>query len=65
MTAYITEAEARRLGITLPATKKRTTRKTAGGPRHTRCTSCGAEFRSSAAEDDHVAPGHSRFELVL
>lgn len=46
------------------------TPKPAGGtgrrrtPYHTRCT-CGAEFTVRAREDEHVAPGHCRFEVVL
>ena len=64
--AKLTPAEARRLGIDVPAKPARTTRKTAAGPYHTRCRECGAEFTSEAAEDRHIVEHHhARYELVL
>lgn len=64
MTVHLTAAEARQLGVDIPA-KGRTTRKTARGPYHTRCMSCGAVFTTQASEDRHVSAGHNRFECVL
>ena len=66
MTARLTVAEARALGLTSAAVKpKRTTRKVGRGPYHTRCRTCGDEFISAAAEDRHViAARHWRYELV-
>jgi hypothetical protein len=64
--ARITAAEARRLGIDTPAARKRTTRRTAPARYHTRCTRCGATFRTEAAEERHlISHHHARYELVL
>ena len=63
MTARLTAAEARALGITVPGTKTRTTRKTGAGPYRTRCK-CGEEFTTAASEDRHVSMGHNRFILI-
>jgi hypothetical protein len=63
MTARLSNADLRRLGLAAP---KRTTRKTAPGPYHTICVLCREEFRTRAAEDRHVtATGHPRYALVL
>ena len=44
----------------------RSTRKTAKGRYHTRCKTCGEEFRTIAAEDRHLKEHHhARYELVL
>lgn len=68
--ARMTVAEARKLGLLdgteMKAAKVRTTRKTARGPYHTRCTTCQEEFTSMASEDRHVNTTQCRrFELVL
>jgi len=66
VTAHLTEAEARALGLDVPKKKTRTTRKTGAGPYHTRCTACSSEFTTAASEDRHLAETHhSRYELVL
>ena len=65
MTVRLTPAEARRLGIDPTPTRTRTTRREAAGPYHTRCTTCGDEFTTIAAEDRHLTAGHHRYELVL
>jgi len=66
MTARLTEAEARKLGLDVPKKKARTTRKTAAGPYHTRCKKCGEEFTTQAAEDRHLkVTRHVRYELVF
>ena len=68
MTARITAAEARKLGIDVPAAKKtRTTRRTVkGAPYFTICKACGMEFRTVASEDRHLnETRHARYELVL
>lgn len=63
MSVRLTPAQAAKLGIgTPPATTR--DRRQSRGPYHTRCT-CGEEFRTIAAEDDHVSAGHNRFELIL
>ena len=67
MTARLTVAEARALGLTSAAVKpKRTTRKVGRGPYHTRCRTCGVEFTTAASEDRHVHDTHHvRYELVI
>ena len=67
MTVRLTPGEARRLGLTTPSPGRRTTRQVARGvPYHTRCTRCGAEFHTEAAEERHlIAEHHARYELVL
>jgi hypothetical protein len=66
VTARITAAQAKALGIDVPTKKKRTTRKTGVGPYHTRCRTCGEEFTTMASEDRHVHDFHHvRYDLVL
>jgi len=64
VTVRVTPAEARRLGVDVPAARSRTV---ARAPYHTRCMTCGAVFTTQASEDRHVdlVGGHVRFELVL
>jgi len=64
--ARLTRADAKRLGIELPAST-RTPSRVARAPYHTRCMSCGAVFTTQAAEDRHVdaVGGHLRFELII
>jgi hypothetical protein len=65
MTVHVTDAQARQLGVAAPAKPKRT-RKAARAPYHSRCTRCGAEFRTQAAEERHVHDTHhARYELVV
>jgi len=61
----VTAAEARRLGVDVPASSS--TRRVARAPYHTRCMTCGAVFTTQASEDRHVDAlgGHVRYELVL
>lgn len=65
----MTAAQARKLGIDLTgakAAKVRTTRRTAKGPWHTRCVTCGEEFHTEAAETQHLnATRHARYRLVF
>jgi hypothetical protein len=64
MTARLSNADLRRLGLV--PDKKRTTRRTAGGPYHTICVLCRQEFTTRASEDRHVnETGHPRYALVL
>jgi len=64
VTVRLSPAEARRLGIDTPTT--RTTRRVARAPYHSRCTACGDEFTTEAAEERHLAAGgHHRYESVL
>ena len=66
MTARLTAAEAKALGLTKPATRPRSTRKTGRGPYHTRCRTCLEEFTTAASEDRHVHDTHHvRYDLVL
>lgn len=44
MTARITAAEAKALGLDVPGGKKRTTKHTARSPYRTKCLTCGEEF---------------------
>jgi hypothetical protein len=64
--ARLSRAEARALGVDVPATT-RTARTVARAPYHTRCMTCGAVFTTQAAEDRHVdiVGGHTRFELII
>ena len=66
MSARITEAQARAMGLEVP-TKVRTTRRVAkGGTYHTKCKTCGEEFNTIAAEDRHLHDTHhARYEIVL
>jgi hypothetical protein len=67
VTARLTAAEARAIGITASAsTRGRTTRRVARGPYRTTCTRCGATFHTQAAEDRHLtATRHTRYQLVI
>lgn len=63
MTVRLTAAQARQLGVDTK-TKVRV-RKTAKGPYHTVCKTCGTEFHTEAAEDQHVVDTlHVRYQLV-
>ena len=65
MAARISNAEAKRLGLTVDK-KKRTTRKEAAGPFRSRCWTCEEEFDTQAAETRHVlATRHSRYEVIF
>lgn len=66
MVARITAAEARKLGIDTKLGRTRTTSRTAKGVKyHTRCTKCGEEFTTQAAEDRHVDEfKHARYQLL-
>jgi hypothetical protein len=63
--ARLTRADAKRLGLDVPASGP--SRTVARAPYHTRCMSCGAVFVTQAAEDRHVdaVGGHVRFELII
>lgn len=67
MAAHLTATEARRLGITAPAGRPRTTRKTEPrGGAVTTCHRCGARFTTDAAEARHVVETHhARYQLEL
>ena len=66
MTAHLTAAEARKLGLDVPATKKRTTRRTAKGPYLTVCHDCGETFTTQAAETRHLDDTrHCRYQLEV
>lgn len=66
MTARITTAEARALGLDVKPSSSRTTRKVARGPYHTVCVRCREDFTTAASEDRHVTETHhARYELVL
>jgi hypothetical protein len=63
MTARLSNADLRRLGLV--PDKKRTTRRTASGPFHHRCVTCGEEFTTDASETRHLnAERHYRYELL-
>jgi hypothetical protein len=66
VSARITDAQARALGL-VTKTKPRTTRRVArGGAYHTVCMTCGEEFHTRASEDRHVeATHHARYQLVV
>ena len=65
MTIHLTTAQARRAGIDVPSDTKVRVRKTARGPYHTVCKTCGVEFHTIAAEDQHVVDTlHVRYQLI-
>lgn len=66
MTARISEADARRLGLTAPTKRsKRTTKGSGRAGATSRCHDCELEFTSDAAEGRHLADtGHARYESV-
>ena len=57
MTARISVAEARRLGIDVPAKTSRN-RTVARGPYRSVCHTCGTVFTTYAGEDRHVHDTH-------
>ena len=65
MKVYLSEADAKRLGLT----GKRTTKKGKGmarGKSETRCSTCGEMCAGETAERRHNdETGHGRFEVVL
>ena len=65
--ARLSRADAKRLGLDVPASSPSRRRTVARAPYHTRCMSCGAVFTTQAAEDRHVdaVGGHVRFELII
>lgn len=67
MPAHLTPAQARALGVDVPASSGagRRTRKAAPGHGVSRCATCGETFTTDAAEDRHVTAGHNRFETVV
>jgi hypothetical protein len=67
VTVRLTAAEAKRLGIDAPVARKRTTRKEADGPYHTRCIVCGDEFTTVASENRHLDanPDHNRYLCIF
>ena len=72
MTARLTPAEARRLGVEVPTGQGagRTTRRSARAPYWSICCTCAATFTSEAAETRHAAMGddwrtrHRRYATV-
>jgi hypothetical protein len=66
VTAHLTAAEARRLGIDVPAPRRRTTRRAlprAGSV--SVCHTCGERFTTDAAETRHVAATfHARYDCT-
>ena len=67
MAARLTEAEARKLGITVPArSRAKKSRAVVKGPWHIRCWTCKVEFHGEAAEDRHLKETHhARYENVI
>lgn len=66
MSARLTAAEARALGLPAPRPAPRTTRKeVTGQPYHSRCVACDEEFDTVAAEDRHLtATHHARYDVL-
>jgi len=68
MTVNLTPAQAKAMGLDVPVKVSKRNRKAAPtrGTYHTRCKTCGEEFRTMASEDRHVHDTHHpRFETVL
>jgi hypothetical protein len=67
VSARLTTAEARALGLPAPRSAPRTTRRTVKGAKYlTRCKTCGEEFTTVASEDRHLkATHHARYDIVL
>lgn len=69
MAAHLTPAQARALGIAVPAGARARAPKdrgTAPGPYLTECFDCREQFRTRASEDRHHAETkHARYQLVL
>lgn len=60
---HLTEAEARKLGITAKTTRTKTRRRAPG--LHRTVCQCGLECFSDKEEERHVdETGHARFEVV-
>jgi hypothetical protein len=65
VSAHLTAAEARALGISPPKPGPRT-RKTARASYHSRCCTCDEEFHTEAAEERHLlSHHHARYAMVL
>lgn len=63
MTAHLTAAQARALGLDVPAGRPRPTRRALPGHGRSTCHACGATFTTAAAETRHVAATfHARYE---
>ena len=63
MTLHLTPAQAKAMGADV--TTKVRVRRTARGPYWTVCKTCGAEFHTQKAEDQHVVDTlHVRYQLV-
>jgi len=66
VTAHLTVAQARALGLDVPAPRSRPTRRALPGHGRSRCFVCGEVFSTIAAEDRHVVEtSHARYECVL
>jgi len=74
LTAHLTAAQARRLGIDtdadrathVAATQPRRTRRALPGHGVSVCHTCGETFTTAAAETRHVADtGHARYETEM
>lgn len=67
MTAHLTPAQARKLGIDVPdAPKVRQTRKALPGHGTSTCCTCGEVFTTIASEDRHVkATLHPRYSSEI
>jgi len=64
MAARLSKAEAKALGLPVPAPTK--TRREASGPYLTVCRTCGEEFTTMAAETRHlVDTHHARYEVIF
>ena len=65
MSVKLTQAQARKLGVDVPAARKRATRKEVGGPYQPLRCQCGYVTVSGADETRHNTLDCVRFELVL
>jgi hypothetical protein len=65
VTAHLTAAQARALGLDVPAPRPRLTRRTVPRARSVSvCHACGARFDTDAAETRHVAATfHARYQM--
>jgi hypothetical protein len=66
VSARLTAAEARALGLPAPGPAPRTTRKEVTGvPYHSRCCTCDEQFTTMAAETRHLdATDHYRYDVL-
>jgi len=66
VSARLTTAEARALGLSVPEARARTTRKEVTGiPYWSRCHTCDEVFTTVASEDRHLtATHHSRYSVL-